>query len=211
MLKKSVFFLTFALGLSTAIVAQGFEGIIDFKQYTSKDTTINTYYVKGNKVKLDQLGKTSHKAEGSFLFDLTGNKITGLNHSRKVYDNVTVNKNQAVNKIDEVVKLKETKTILGYKCTGYTVKSASDNCQITYWLASGKFDFFGPSVVLWNRKDKASVYFRSIQDTKGMFPLLSVETDMNGKEQGKLEVTKIEPKKIEESTLEIPKDYKKFE
>ena len=157
------------------------------------------------------MGKTSHKAEGSFLFDLNTNKITGLNHSRKVYDNVAVNKNPAANKIDTVIKLKDTKTIQGFKCTGYTVKSAADNTQITFWLAAGNFNFFAPSVVLWNRKDKSSVYFRAIKDTKGMFPMLSIESDMKGKEVGKLEVTKIDKKTIEDAALEAPKDYKKFE
>jgi hypothetical protein len=204
--------LSFALifGVSAAASAQGFEGSIEFKQFTAKDTTLNVYHVKGNKIMLDQIGKTSHKAEGSFLFDLTSNKITGLNHSRKVYDDVAVNKNVASNKIDTVIKLKDTKTILGYKCTGYIVKSKTDNVQITYWLAGSNFNFFTPSVILWNRKDKASVYFRAIKDTKGMMPLLSVEADLNGKETGKLEAIKIEKKPVDNSALEIPKDYKKF-
>jgi hypothetical protein len=211
MLKKSLLILSFAVAVPAAIYAQAFEGTIEFKQYTAKDTTLNTYYVKGNKVKIDQFGKTSHKAEGTFLFDLTTNKITGLNHSRKVYDNVAVNKNPATNKIDTVIKLKETKTLHGYKCTGYTVKSTTDNAEITFWLAPGNFNFFAPSVALWNRKDKASVYFRAIKDTKGMFPMLSVESDLKGKETGKLEVTKVDKKAISDAELEAPKDYKKFE
>jgi hypothetical protein len=210
-MKKILLSLTGILGFTAFIAAQGFEGVIEFKQFTTKDTTLNLYYVKGNDVKLDQLGKTSHKAEGSFLFDLNAGKITGLNHSRKLYDNVAVSKAPATNKIDTVIKLKETKSILGYKCVGYTVKSKTDNVQITYWLAPGNFNFFQPCVALWNRKDKASVYFRAIKDTKGMMPLLSIEADMSGKEQGKLEVIKVEKKAVDAASLEIPKDYKKFE
>jgi hypothetical protein len=211
MLRKSLLFLSLAIAVPAAVEAQAFEGSIEFKQYTSKDTTTNVYFVKGNKVKLDQMGKTSHKPEGSFLFDLNSNKITGLNHSRKVYDNVAVNKNPATNKIDTVIKLKDTKTIQGYKCTGYVVKSKTDNAQITFWLAPGNFNFFAPSVELWNRKDKSSVYFRQIKDSKGMFPMLSVEADLSGKEIGKLEVVKVEKKAVDDASLEAPKDYKKFE
>jgi hypothetical protein len=211
LLKKSALCLALSFGITAAATAQGFEGTIEFKQFTAKDTTLNLYYVKGNKVKLDQLGKTSHKAEGSFLFDLTTNKIIGLNHSRKVYDNVAVSKNAANNKIDTIIKLKDTKTIQGLKCQGYIVKSKGDNVQITFWLASGNFNFFTSVVELWNRKDKASVYFRAIKDTKGMLPMLSIEADLSGKEQGKLEVVKISKKAIDNSVLEIPKDYKKFE
>jgi hypothetical protein len=205
--------LSFALitGVTAAAGAQSFEGIIEFKQYTAKDTTLNAYYVKGNKIKLDQLGKSSHKPEGSFLFDIGTNKITGLNHSRKIYDNVNVSKSAPTNKIDTVIKLKEIKMLHGIKCHGYTVKSKADNVQITYWLAGSNFNFFEPSVLLWNRKDKASVYYRAIKDSKGMMPLLSVESDLSGKEISKLEVTKIDKKVLEASQLEIPKEYKKME
>ena len=110
-----------------------------------------------------------------------------------------------------MIKLKETKTLHGYKCTGYTVKSKGDNAQITYWLAGSNFNFFDPSVMLWNRKDKASVYYRAIKETKGMMPLLSIESDLNGKENSRLEVIKVEKKVLEPSVLEIPKDYKKME
>ncbi len=210
LLKKTALCLALPLSMSVATFAQGFEGTIEFKQFTAKDTTLNLYYVKGNKVKLDQLGKTSHKAEGSFLFDLSANKIIGVNHSRKVYDDVPVSKNPAANKIDTVIKLKDTKTIQGIKCQGFIVKSKGDNAQITFWLAPGNYQFFESVVTLWNRKDKASVYFRAIKDTKGMLPMLSVEADLSGKEQGKLEVIKIEKKAIDAATLEIPKDYKQF-
>jgi hypothetical protein len=212
-LRKHLLCLSLILGFSFLASAQGFEGSVEFKQITVKDTTINVYYVKGNKVKLDQLGKTSHKAEGTFLFDLTGNKITGLNPGRKVYTAVDISKASASNKIDTVIKLKDMKTILGYKCQGYTVKSKADNTQITYWLAAGNFNFFAPVVRLWNRKDKASVYFNHLKekDVKGMFPLLSIESDLSGKELSRLEVTKVDKKVIDAATLEIPKDYKKVE
>ena len=51
-------------------VAQSYEGSIEFKMETAKDTTTNIYYVKGNTVKLDQIGRKSGKVEGSFIFDI---------------------------------------------------------------------------------------------------------------------------------------------
>ncbi|MFI5149665.1 MAG: DUF4412 domain-containing protein [Bacteroidia bacterium] len=209
-MKKVLLSLTCILGLASFISAQGFEGIIEFKQFTSKDTTTNVYYIKGNNVKLDQLGKATHKVEGSFVCDLSTKKIVLLDLSRKIYDSVVVSKAAPANKIDTVIKLKETKMIFGNKCVGYTVKSKTDGAQITYWLAPGNYNFFQPFVLLWNRKDKASVYFRAIKDTKGMMPLLSIESDMNGKEVGKLEVIKLEKKNVEASMFQIPSDYKRF-
>jgi hypothetical protein len=211
MLKKSLLILSFAVAIPAAIRAQAFEGTIEFKQYTAKDTTNNLFFIKGDKVRLDQFGKATNKAEGSNLIDLTAKTITMLSHSRKMFTSVVVNKNPAGNKIDTVIKLKETKMLQGLKCIGYTVRSKSDNTEITYWLANGNFNFFDPFVVLWNRKDKASVYYRSLKDTKGMMPMLSVETDLSGHNTGKMEVTKIEKKALTANTFEIPKEYKKYE
>jgi hypothetical protein len=210
-MKKALLSLTCLLGFTAFIAAQGFEGIIEFKQLTPKDTTTNIYYVKGNKIKLDQMSSLSKSAGGTVLVDLGTSKINLLSPDRKVYQDVVVSKSVATNKIDTVIKLKEAKVINGNKCVGYTVKSKSDNTQITYWLTPGNFNFFSPFVVLWNRKDKASVYFRAIKDTQGMMPMLSIESDMNGKEVGRLEVIKIEKKPVDASKFDIPKDYKKYE
>ena len=61
--------LAVSLTLSVMAVAQSYEGSVEFKMETNKDTTTNIYYVKGNTVKLDQLGRKSGKVEGSFVFD----------------------------------------------------------------------------------------------------------------------------------------------
>ena len=76
-----------ALGLtfSAMAVAQSYEGSVEFKMKTNKDTTTNIYYVKGDNVKLDQLGRKSGKVEGSFVFDLATNQVKYVNPLRKVW------------------------------------------------------------------------------------------------------------------------------
>ena len=61
--------------LITFVSFAQFEGVIEFKMQTKKDTTINIYYIKSDHIKLDQLGKKSGKVEGSFVFDLTNKQI----------------------------------------------------------------------------------------------------------------------------------------
>ena len=74
-----------SLTLSALAIAQSFEGSIEFKMETSKDTTTNIYYVKGPNVKLDQIGKKSGKVEGSFVFNTQTNEIKFVNPVRKVW------------------------------------------------------------------------------------------------------------------------------
>ncbi|MCD6019324.1 MAG: hypothetical protein K0S53_2445 [Bacteroidetes bacterium] len=202
-----------SLSLSVVAIAQSYEGSIEFKMETSKDTTTNIYYVKGNDVKLDQIGRKSGKVEGSFVFDLSSNEIKYVNPVRKVWGEHKSETTPMIKGTCVSAKGTNTKMVQGQKCTEYTVKNTEENTQITYWIASNKYDFFAPLVKLWNRKDKQSIYFNQIKDLpKGSMPLLSEEkTISDGKLVSKLEVSKISKASIDASKLSIPADYKKFE
>lgn len=201
------------LTLSVMAVAQSFEGTIEFKMETNKDTTTNMYYVKGNDVKLDQIGRKSGKVEGSIVFNLSTKEIKFLNPVRKVWSEHKSESAAVIKGNCEVSKGTGTKMVQGIKCSEYIVKNAEENTQITYWIASGKYDFFVPLVKAWNRKDKQSIYFNQLKDLpKGSMPLLSEEKQLtDGKLISKLEVSKMAKGSIDASKLAIPADYKKFE
>ena len=202
-----------SLSLSVIAIAQSYEGSIEFKMETSKDTTTNIYYVKGNDVKLDQIGRKSGKVEGSFVFDLNSNEIKYVNPVRKVWGEHKSETTPIIQGSCVSSKGNNTKMVQGQKCTEYIVKNTEENTVITYWIVSGKYDFFSPLVKAWNRKDKQSIYFNQIKDLpKGSMPLLSEEkTISDSKLISKLEVSKIIKGNIDASRLSIPADYKKFE
>ena len=209
-MKKIALFVT-GLVLSAASFAQ-FEGSIEFKMETKKDTTTNIYYVKGDHVKLDQLGKKTGKVEGSFVFDMSNKQIKFVNPARKVWGEHKSETPPVIKGKCETTKTKNTKTFLGKKCTEYIVKNTEENTQINYWITSDKFDFFVPFVKMWNRKDKQSIYFNQIKDLpKGAMPMASYETTIDGKAVSKLEMTKIEKKTLELTQVSVPADFKKFE
>ncbi len=202
-----------SLSLSVMAIAQSYEGSIEFRMETSKDTTSNIYYVKGNNVKLDQIGRKSGKVEGSFVFDLSSSEIKFVNPVRKVWGEHKSETAPMIKGSCVSTKGTNTKMVQGQKCTEYIVKNTEENTQITYWLANNKYDFFAPLVKIWNRKDKQSIYFNQIKDLpKGAMPLLSEErTISDGKLVSKLEVSKISKGSIDASKLAIPSEYKKFE
>lgn len=201
------------LSLSVMAVAQSYEGSIEFKMETTKDTTTNIYYVKGNDVKLDQIGRKSGKVEGSFVFNLATNEIRFVNPVRKVWGEHKSETAPMIKGTCVSSKGANTKMVQGQKCTEYIVKNTEENTQITYWIAPGKYDFFMPLVKAWNRKDKQSIYFNQIKDLpKGSMPLLSEEKQLSdGKLVSKLEVSKMSKGGVDPSKLAIPADYKKFE
>lgn len=202
-----------SLSLSVMAIAQSYEGSIEFKMESPKDTSTNIYYVKGNIVRLDQIGRKSGKVEGSFVFDLSSNEIKFVNPIRKVWGEHKSETSPMIKGTCVTTKGTNTKMIQGQKCTEYIVKNIEENTQITYWMTGGKYDFFVPAVKLWNRKDKQSIYFNQIKDLpKGSMPLLSEErTISDGKLVSKLEVSKISKSSIDASKLSIPAEYKKFE
>ena len=202
-----------SLTLSVMAVAQSYEGSIEFKMETSKDTTTNIYYVKGKDVKLDQIGRKSGKVEGSFVFNTETNEIKFVNPVRKVWGDHKSETAPVIKGTCVSSKGANTKMIQNQKCTEYIVKNTEENTVITYWIISGKYDFFMSIVKAWNRKDKQSIYFNQIKDLpKGSMPLLSEEkTISDGKTVSKLEVSKMTKGGIDASKLSIPADYKKFE
>ncbi len=197
------------LALSGTGFAQSFEGVIEFKQQSATDTINRVYYVKDDKIRIDEIGSMSKKVEGSYIIDLQANTMTALSHERKIYFDQTPASSIPATGNHEVTKSKKTKTIQGYKCTEYTVKSKEDNTTVSFWIATGKFDFFSKMMTLLKRKDKHSVYFMQLTGMGGMFPFLSVETSPEGKERSRMEVTKIEKKVIDNKQFEIPAEYKK--
>lgn len=211
-MKKILVAFTLLISLNTSF-AQNFNGSIEFKYSTRRDTSTNIYLVKNKMIKLDQYGKKTNAIEGSFIFDLNTNKIKFVNPKRKVWGEHVSEAPQTVKGVCEVTKGAGTKTIQGLKCVEYTVKNTEENTTITYWIVENKFSFFAPVVKLWNRKDKQSIYFNQIKDLpEGSMPLLSEEKQLSdGKFVTKLEVVKIGKKVLDDASFLVPANFNKFD
>jgi hypothetical protein len=214
-MKKSIFqfisVIAMVVACSTGLFAQSFEGTIEFKRATDTDTTNYIYYVKGLQIRIDEIGGKSHKAEGTYLVDMDQKTINALNHERKLYMEQPTPPAPVTKGTFSVKKGTAPKNLQGYKCVEYTITNTEDNTQITYWLADGKFSFFEKLLRQLNRKDKSSIYFLQLPDIKNTFPMLSIQQSLDGKEQVRLEVTKITKKEIDPTMFELPKGYSKFE
>ncbi len=134
------------LSLTAIAFAQSYSGSIEFKMETNKDTTTNIYYVKGDDVKLDQIGRKSGKVEGSFVFNVATKDIKFVNPVRKVWGEHKSETPPTIKGTCIATKGTGKKTIQGLKCEEYIVKNTDENTIITYWINSGKFDFFVPLV-----------------------------------------------------------------
>jgi len=201
--------LTAALPVSVA--AQAFEGVIEFKKMSDKDTTNYVYYVKGDKVRIDEIGSRSKKVEGSFLIDTKAGTMKFLSHDRKTWGEHKPGATNTAGGKPTVSKTGATKTMHGYKVSEYLVKNPDEGTQISFWVTSGgKFNFFRPMIKQLNRKEKFAIYYLLLDVKEGSVSFMAVQSDMSGKETGRLEVTKIQKKAVDASQFEVPKDYKEF-
>jgi hypothetical protein len=209
---KKTLFVAAMFAFAGSICAQ-FNGSIDFKYSTAKDTTHNVYHVREKMVKLDQFNRKSGNIEGSFIFDLTNNNIKFVNPKRKVWGEHKSETPPIIKGKCEVTKGTGTKTVQGYKCNEYIVKNTEENTMITYWITADKFSFFNPIIKLWNRKDKQSVYYNQITGLpEGSMPLLSEEKQINdGKSVSRLEVVKVTKTTPKDEEMKVPDDYTKFD
>jgi hypothetical protein len=212
-MKKNILrlFSVFAMSAIAFNASAQFEGVIEFTKKSATDTTSYVYYVKGNTVKIDEIGARSKKVEGSFIVNMDNKTLTMLNHDRKIYMDQAIPATPVTKGKPEVKKGDGSKTIQGYKCQEYSVTNTEENTKITYWLAQDKFTFFEKLLRQLNRKDKSSVYYLLLPDIKNAFPMMSTQTDLTGKPMVTLEVTKITKKEIDATMFQIPKGYNKFE
>lgn len=208
MIRKALSLLLFLVTFSGMLRAQSFEGLIEFKKQSGADVSNCVYYVKGDKVRIDEFVPGSRIVSGSFIVDTKAGTMIFLSPDRKLWGN-RVSKGTPVAPAGAVASsTKNTKDLFGYKCTEQIVKNEADSTQISYWVAPGKFNFFLPMMKLLNRQEKFSTYYFAITGLKdGAMPLLAIEKDLSGKEKGRLEVTRLEQKAIGDGMFEIPKDY----
>ena len=208
---KKVFSLAITAFIAFAATAQSFEGSIEFKKRTATDTTNYVYYVKGDKIKIDEIGSKSKKVEGSFLVDTKNSTMQFISHDRKLYGDQPTGTPNAPTGKSEVTWTKNSKTIMNMKCTEVVVKNKDENTTITFWVTKGKYDFFDVMLRVLNRKDKFSTYYLQIPNTKGMMPVLAIMSSSDGQEKERLETTKVDKKPIDPKTFDIPAGYTKFE
>jgi hypothetical protein len=211
---RTILFSLFLTALSSilpsgTLQAQAFEGIFEFTKTTGPVVTKYKYYVKGDRVRIEEIGARG-EVQGIMLVDLRDRTVTAVSPERKLYMDVP-NMRLPKEVGSQVTKTSEMKEIAGYKCEKWLVKSPTEDRQMTYWVAADEFNFFIPLLETLNRKDEQAIFFLKIKDAQGVFPMVGVEQKMDGAEVSRLEVTSVLKAIQKPSLFEIPAGFNKFE
>ena len=202
--------------MSTIGFSQGFEGEIKMTETHRGNVILKHIYVKGDMVKIETYAdEAGTDLKGAKIIDLKSGKITALMPSRKLYFDLPNKPHRPATGLsaDATEKTKNVEVQSGdgkkgFTCNQVIVKHAARKVAVSYWIAKGNFDFFGPMIkVLDRREDISNFYDQLVEKHPGAMPLISVERRADGTEVTRRTVTEINEKTIDESTFEVPADY----
>jgi hypothetical protein len=186
-----------------------FEGVVSFNRI-KEETTSYSLTVKGSKIRIEEYA-VDGKIKGIELIDNDKKEVLALSPERKIYMEVVSKEGSKIS--PKVDKTNNKKTIQGYECTEWIVELPLEDTRISYWVTKKEdgFHFFDDMLLTLNRKDKMAKYFMAIPDNNDVFPLEATEQTMSGSVKMKIEVRKIEKKKVDVNSFVIPSDFQKFE
>ncbi len=204
---KKNFLCFFLLGCILTSFGQSFEGVIDFRKTNLAEKTYYSYTVKGNKVRIDEKTEDGATIIATLLVDLSSKEVLALSHDRKLYMTREAKTTDRVAGSPKVIRSGNHRFIGESDCEQWRVKNEADNTEISYWVYKGNYDFFLPLLGILGRKDRFATYYLAIPDREGYFPVDAVERDAQRNEKGRLEVIKIEKKKLDDNLFVVPQSY----
>ncbi len=203
---KSLLTFLLAIILSTGLMAQGFEGTIEFKMTKKGRTTTYIYYVQGDLVRLEEYGSKKTITDLAII-NLKEEKVYMLSPERKSYMILNTTRSTKDMSKTKVEMTNESRTILGKPCKRWKISNTDLNAIVTYWVTKGNYDFFVKLLGTLRRKDYNSLFYQQVPAAVGYFPMVSVWTDINGVEYERLEVTKIDQRVLRGNFFSIPTEY----
>ena len=202
----SFFTLILSCGL---LLAQGFEGTIEFKKVKKGRESTYIYYVKGDNVRLEEFGPNKTIVDLAII-DLKEEKVVLVSPERKSYMELKTAHSTKDMSQTSVQMTKDTKTIMNYPCSKWIISNNDLNAVVTYWVTKGNYDFFVKLLSTLRRKDYHALFYQQVPAAVGYFPMVSTWTDLNGVGVERLEVVKIDAHVLRGNFFSIPADYEEM-
>ncbi len=216
-MKKSVGLVLATLLFASSSFAQTFEGIIDIqiKGPNMESPNPMKYMVKGDFVRTES---QTPRGEFAMIMNMKERKMIMLMPQMQSYMERTIDsvaQPPAGNKKPEFSKTGKSEKILGYDCDQYVVKEEGRETEV--WAAKGLGTFMRPGMggpMGGGRGGRGgqmpSAWEEEIR-AKGFFPLRTLTKNSEGKEESRMEVTKIEKKQLDDSLFKAPEGWQKMD
>ena len=195
--------------------ARQFEGVIEMqmKDANQDSPTPMKYMVKGDLVRMEM---QSPRGEMAMIMNLKERKTIMLMPQMNSYMERTMDsavQRPADAKKSELTKTGKTEKILGYDCEQYIIKGEKRETEI--WAAKGlgtctRHPMGGGRGRMGGGGQMPEGWEDEIR-SKGFFPLRTMTKNAEGKEESRMEVTKIEKKDLDASLFKAPEGWQKMD
>lgn len=207
-MKKLVLVALTIFSVSLGLSAQDFEGIIEFKKQEGSNVENMVWYVKGDLVRVDQFDPKSRVLKSALLINTKDSSVTFIDHHAKTYQRNVASMAPSILTGCVIEETKNSKEMLTYTTSEYTVKLPGDTANYSCWISSGKFGFFKTAAGLFGSTNNYFNYYWALEPKSGTMPMLVTKSNAKGEETGRLEVTRVDKKAIDEKLFSIPAEYK---
>ncbi len=200
--------LFFLFSNSIEIEAQEFEGKFMITKETLGDTTFFEYYVKKDKIRINQVDK-----EGNVLIykliDLKTNKIKLVDPRVNKYMIKTIISGKIREEAEEL-KIKRTgntKKINGYECRQVMVVNEKKNLMITFWVTKTNSLFLSKLIRIEAKTDPILKYFLKTGDIDQIVPMVVVERSTLWETFSKYKIVGINNCSLDDDIFTIPSEF----
>lgn len=199
----------FIFSLSLASYANPFEGVIYFQKTDSKDVNFFRYYVKGDKVRIEDVSE-SGELNGILLIDMNKVSLKMLSCGAQLYIDVPISDQVNTPKV-KIERTGDVKMIAGKECERWKILDTENFSSFEFWVNEGNYPFLTPMLRMLNRNDNIALAWVSLLSGDNFFPFEGIEYSSTGKELTKLQVIDIKEMELDSELFNIPENYSLFE
>lgn len=187
-----------------------FEGSIKFIKETVFDTSYVVIYVKGEKMRVDEVNSRKTVIQ-SLLIDLNRAQVIVLSPSKKLFKEIPIQSNTNQTPEDfEIIKTQNRMQFNGETCYQWRVKDISRNTEVTYWVSDFEYDFFPQLLKIFRNPEAGFRLFSYIPDFQGNIPVLTVERTILRKKKTEIELAEVNKRELNDKLFRIPPGYQKI-
>lgn len=195
-------------------VTWAFEGIISFKSDYWGEQSEFQYYSKEGKSRIET--NRARHGRAAVILDVKAKKVSMLLLNLRLAMVMNMDAEALLRPASTdggLARTGRTMSVLGYQVEGWLHTGEDEDTEI--WGATGLGLFVGlhPTSSMFGRGGGAPPWVRAVRE-QGLFPLIVIRKDKNGKQLGRMDVTAVESRPLPDQLFEVPRwfiTYDKFD
>ncbi|MBI5535812.1 MAG: DUF4412 domain-containing protein [Deltaproteobacteria bacterium] len=186
-----------------------FEGEIklDYHPAKGKGTRTFTYLIKGDQLRYDQ-APAPQTTPSRAVVDLTQDRVVALGMDKKPYVEMSAKPSANAETSIQVARTGKIDTVAGHACEEWMLTDTKRQETIDACVASGIPYFM---LLEHAAKGKVEPDWATALTRNRAFPLRLIHRNRKGEEIASAQVSRIEPRKLEDKVFAVPLDDRKIE